>query len=446
MSIDSKTSEFLALEPLIALSKALLGGTRTMRLAGETYLPKMQMEEKETYDKRLEVSVLYPAYAETIKQMVGRVFFKPIEVQNSGLDENLLNDLDRLGNDVSNFLIKPFADALSYSRAYVLVTAPDGSKAKTKADEQALNIRPYAVVVEPSQVLGIKREQGRITEFRYIAQHTQVDENYEEVTTQRVYVHSAGQVSVYINGDGGYTLEKEYEVKANGVPLPVVPVAELVLDNDGLPLEHLAYLNVKHWQSQSDQDNILKYARVPILKTVGLSSDSTIQVGSTATNLPENCDMGWVEHSGKAIGAGQESLDKLEAQMQAAGAKLLTRSKLAMTDRQTKEEAGKEVSTLRQYANQLESFAQTVLSYFALFAGVQNAGEVEISGNIDADLDASTSMDKVNEAVKQGYLSGQTAFEELQRRAMISVNLGWESEQARLEAQGLSENVDVVEE
>jgi hypothetical protein len=36
------------------------------------------------------------------------------------------------------------------------------------------------------------------------------------------------------------------------------------------PLLDLAYLNVKHWQSQSDQDNILHIARVPILALIGV--------------------------------------------------------------------------------------------------------------------------------------------------------------------------------
>jgi hypothetical protein len=35
------------------------------------------------------------------------------------------------------------------------------------------------------------------------------------------------------------------------------------------PLRDLAYLNVKHWQSQSDQDTILHVARVPILALIG---------------------------------------------------------------------------------------------------------------------------------------------------------------------------------
>jgi hypothetical protein len=36
------------------------------------------------------------------------------------------------------------------------------------------------------------------------------------------------------------------------------------------PLLNLALLNIKHWQSQSEQDNILHVARVPLLVAYGL--------------------------------------------------------------------------------------------------------------------------------------------------------------------------------
>lgn len=38
------------------------------------------------------------------------------------------------------------------------------------------------------------------------------------------------------------------------------------------PLIELAHLNVKHWQSQSDQDNILHVIRVPILVRIGIQT------------------------------------------------------------------------------------------------------------------------------------------------------------------------------
>lgn len=274
-----------------------------------------------------------------------------------------------------------------------------------------------------------------ITEFRYTNTEAVIDEDYEESTLTKVIIHTPGNVAIYSDASGKLALTEQYEVKAGGSPYPVVPVAELMLEDGELPLEHLAYLNVKHWQSQSDQDNILKYARVPMLKTVGLDESSTIQVGGRATNLPEGADMGWVEHSGASIGAGQESLDKLEAQMQAAGAKLLTRTKLSMTDSQAKEEASKEISTLRRYANQLEDFTEKLLYFYALFEGKDDGGKIEISGNIDADFDITSSMDRVDQGVRNGYVSPQTAFEELQRRAMVNVNIDWETEQTRLDAQ-----------
>lgn len=183
MSIETKTSEFTNLETIFTLSDALLGGTRTMRAAGETYLPKMAAEESDDYKKKLQTSVLYPAYAETVKQMVGRVFFKAVERRDIGIDEAYLEDFDLAGNDIDAFLIKPFAHALAYSRAYVLITAPDGSEAVTKADEIAQNIRPYAVTIKPSQVLGIKRDKGVITEFRYTTTETVIDEDYDHPYT-----------------------------------------------------------------------------------------------------------------------------------------------------------------------------------------------------------------------------------------------------------------------
>lgn len=442
MSIDTKTSEFTQLTPLIQLSDALLGGTRTMRAAAEVYLPRMALEEVDNYNKRLEVSVLYPAYAETVKQMVGRVFFKSIGRQDIAISPDYLEDLDLSGNNLDAFLMRPFQHALSYSRSYVLVTAPDGSQAKTKADEIAQHIRPYAVLIHPSQVLGIKRSKGEITEFRYLSTETVIDGNYKETKSQKVIVHTAGKVAIYVKTDKEYVLSQEYEVTAKGAPLPIVPIAEMILEQDALPLEHLAYLNVKHWQSQSDQDNILKYARVPMLKTIGLDDHSQIQVGGTSTNLPPDGDMAWVEHSGAAIGAGQASLDKLELQMQAAGAKLLTRTKLSMTDSQAKDEAGKEISILRKYANQLEDFTAKLLHFYALFEGKDDGGSIEISGNIDADFDTSASMDRVDQGVRNGYVSPQTAFEELQRRSMVSPKIDWDTEQARLDSQhGQSSNI-----
>ncbi|MCV5359812.1 DUF4055 domain-containing protein, partial [Escherichia coli] len=85
-------------------------------------------------------------------------------------------------------------------------------------------------------------------------------------------------------------------------------------------------LNIKHWQSQSEQDNILHVARVPLLVAYGLDRNEELTVGaSTATIFEDRTKNGleYVEHSGAAIESGETSLEKLENQMRHAGAKLL---------------------------------------------------------------------------------------------------------------------------
>ena len=75
--------------------------------------------------------------------------------------------------------------------------------------------------------------------------------------------------------------------------LDVIPLATFYTKRTGFmmatpPLLELAYMNVKHWQSQSDQDNILHVARVPMLMISGIDDDTfELKVGtSSATKLP----------------------------------------------------------------------------------------------------------------------------------------------------------------
>ena len=47
------------------------------------------------------------------------------------------------------------------------------------------------------------------------------------------------------------------------------------------PLLNLGLLNIKHWQSQSEQDNILHVARVPLLVAYGLDRNEELTVGAS---------------------------------------------------------------------------------------------------------------------------------------------------------------------
>ncbi|WP_122454739.1 DUF4055 domain-containing protein [Pseudomonas viridiflava] len=86
-------------------------------------------------------------------------------------------------------------------------------------------------------------------------------------------------------------------------------------------------MNVQHYQESSDQSNILRIARVPVLFASGVVDDAAIAIGSEyAIKGETGVDLKYVEHSGAAIGDGRDSLKDLEAKMQSYGSDLLENS------------------------------------------------------------------------------------------------------------------------
>lgn len=414
------------------LVRALLGGTQAMRLAKRTFLPQFPKEDDVSYQSRLNVATLLPVFAETVENMVGRVFFK--SMARDAVDSRLLlmlDDVDCCGSGVDAFGVKLFRSALAYGRVYVVVDMPKAEDIKTRADELAHGVRPYAYPVYPEQVLGIKKEiingKNTITQFRFKSKTVVDDGEFGEKEVETITVLTRGLLRVYRNIDGEWVLYEQAELKTKSGALNRVNVVELKLA-DLPPLLELAYLNVKHYQSQSDQDAILHTARVPLLVMTGADSDEPFQVSGGLVRLPDGGDLRYVEHSGAAISAGQQSLDALEEQMKAAGAKLLSTTKLAMTDSQARDVQQNEVSLLRRYANQFENALNNMLDLFAMWLGFDDGGKLAVSGNIDADFNPSASFDAVLKMQGAGVLSDETVFNEAKRRGLVAHTIDWQEE------------------
>ena len=435
----------------------LLGGTVSMRAAGQKYLFKMPLENKDAYENRLNRSTLYPALSETLAQMCGRVFYSPINVSNvdKKIVEDILPDVDTEGNALDVFASQWFYAALAYGVSFVLVDYTKTGDAKTKAEEKAIGARPYLVHIKPQNVLGIKydRINGNkvMTQFRYKEFVTEEDGEFATKVVEQINVYEIGRVRKYKpqsdgNGKSSFIEIENIEVKANGAPLTFIPIVPFITKKTGHfalgepPLMELANLNIKHWQSQSDQDNLLNTARVPLLVRIGVTDDSTVKIGNSIVDLPAGADLRYVEHTGSAIAAGQKSLNELETQMRVAGAKLLEKADMAMTESQARDEQNKEISALRLYANRFEDALDLVLEYVGVWLGIESkeVGNVEISGNIDGNLDPNASMDSVIKLQSAGIISKQTTFEEAKRRGLISDNVNWEDEQARTDGEGLN--------
>lgn len=434
---------------------ALMGGTKAMRAAGRTFLPQWPKEDPVAYSDRLQLSTLLPAYSETVKNMTGRVFAEPIVIGEDvpGEIAAYLENVDNQGNNLQVWAQSLFSKGLSHGLSFVLVDYPQTENLQTRADEIAAGARPYAVIIKPEQVLGWKYEtvNGKpvLTQFRYVesVEEEDPDDEFANICIEQVRVLEPGYWRTYrqTGKDNGWEMHEE-----GFTTLDYVPIAVFYTNRTGFmtavpPLLELAHLNIKHWQSQSDQDNILHVARVPILAIIGADQMSDpnapaaeTTVGSNmALYLPSGSDAKYVEHSGQAISTGKESLDALVEEMRMAGAKLLQKEKQATkTATQAREENAQETSALETMAGQLEDCLDQVLQIFADWLGLPEGGHVQVQGAFDVDFAQETTLPVLLNMAIQGRLSDETLFNEYKRRGIFAPELTWEDERLRIEAQG----------
>lgn len=428
------------------ISAALLGGTSAMRAAGTKFLPKWPNEESASYDTRVGTATLFPALGRTISVMAGKPFSKQLTLQKDVPEriQGWCQDADQQGNSLHSFCADVMAEALGYGICGVLVDYPKvGPDVRTLQDERKIGARPYLVFIRHNQILGWKTKRIAgvtvLTQLR-LAEAAEVDDGpYGTKVVKRVRVLEPGKFEVFQEGEKG-----EYaSMEAGTTTINVIPFVPFYGKKKGFmcgvsPLLDLAYLNVKHWQSQSDQDTILHVARVPILAMIGADDNSTLTVGaSSAVKLPLNADMKFVEHTGAAIEAGAKSLESLESQMITTGAELLViKPGEQKSATQSNNEAEANKSDLQRITETFEDSLDQVLQLMAKWTGQPEGGHATLFKDFGAATLTDASAQLVLSMQQSGLITKETAIRELQRRGMVAADVDPEDELAAVAEEG----------
>lgn len=445
--------EVAAMQEDWSIVESLMGGTKAMRKAGKTHLEQFPDEDDQSYTCRLNRSTLLPAYSETVQNMTGRVFAEPISLGSDVPEEiaGYTENIDQQTNNLQVWSQTFFGTGLAYGLCHVLVEYPKTEGLKTKADEINAGVRPYAIIIQPKQVLGWHAEERGgaqfLTQFRYMEKVKERDpENQFAVKcVEQVRVLEPGKWFTYRKLDDGKG-NKTWQLYEKGTTsLTVIPLVTFYTKRTGFmtavpPLMELAHLNVKHWNEQSDQDKSVRFARIRLAAILGVDEESIKNIKISADcmlSLPHGADIKVVQGSAESVKIGREELNALVDDMRMAGAKLLQKEKQATkTAAQAEEEAAQELSPLETMAGSFEDAIDQVLQYFAMWMGVEEGGHCEVNGNFDVDYAPETTLPLLKSMTDSGYLSEQTLFREVQRRGVISGDLDWESEQERIESQG----------
>lgn len=462
----SKAVQNMAVE--WAMTEPLMGGTAAMRAAKDSLLPKWAKEDDETYDARIKSATLFPAFKRTVGVMAGKPFSKQLTIKDdvpAPIKEILETDVDRHKTNFHSWAADAFNHTLAHGVAGCLIdwpktvaATPDGAPPKTIAEEKAIGARPYLTFIRHEQVLGWQYKfvdgVSILTQLRILECVEQDDGGgFGTAEIEQVRVIDAPPVKggnciwrIYQEKEKPNSKEKSWEVIDNGVlTIDEIPYVAFYGDRESdfmcgrSPLIDLAYLNIKHWQSQSDQDTILHVARVPVLVIIGAEEDATkpITIGSSrVTYVPPECDMKYVEHTGQAISAGEASLTALQEQMIETGAELLVKQPGKRTATESANDAEGNKSELQMIVERFEDSLDQVLYFMAKWMKQSVPGHVEVFKDFASWslTDASTAL--ITSWQQSGLITKRTAILELQRRGQLSADIDPDMELDAVDEEG----------
>jgi hypothetical protein len=434
----------------------ILGGTRGMRMARERWLPKFARESSIEYQHRLETSFLVDMLGDTIDEMISKPFSKGLSFVGDLPEwvEELNEDVDGEGTSIHEFAKNLLKDALTWGKSHIAVDAI-GFPEKLPDEPQVRDfegVRPRMRMVQGPNMLSWRRApvRGRpINEVRFYERVIDATEITEllHIWTDTTMAESERD---FQNDTFGDPVARTNPIKA----LPIVTLyANRTAEFMGAPpFMDIAWLNVDHWQSYSDQRQNLHLARIPLLFRKGFSSEEVkkgpVVVGSRrvhSTNNP-NADMRYVEVSGAAMAQGDIHLKGLQDAAREKGAKpLYARGPVTATGEYRADQ--KATSDLQAWCEALER----ALEYAYVLAQRAKPGleelpadfKVRVFTEFDLRERGSVEMATIDAARTRRDISRKAWVGEAKRRSFLPEDFDEEADKVELDkeaAEGMGED------
>ncbi|QTP59547.1 DUF4055 domain-containing protein [Billgrantia antri] len=445
--IHERTSELSNAFQVRDIVRCIRGGTQAMRDAAERYLPREKAERRsvdqetgisfDPYRDRLKRSVLTNIPSEAVSRMVGKVLRKPTQAtadyaRHQQLLETLLTDLDGQGSDLYDLQLQLLTEAIWNGSAAILT--------------DFINGRAVAYFVHIDDILQADYVDGELVAVRIREFEDKM--NFDDMTkdvvkTEKAYIKNDGIVywSRFSEGANGVRMQGEWvQTDLDNIPLFVFKAGE-VLEGCGIAcrsaVQNLIELAVLHWNKSSDHENILHIANVPQLFAKGIASDEQLYFGvnRVIVSSDENADLKWVEPGGTTVKYAMESLDRLEARMEAMGFSFVTpRSGAAETATGRALKANESNSVLGGIARNLGVTLQKVFEQMLSYYKLSRTPVVSVS--VNTDFGVSISADELNalaSAYQSGALSRHYYIKELIRRGVLDGDMDTEENALRLQ-------------
>lgn len=377
MPINTRHPAFDAIQDDLKTVRDVLTGEKSVKTAGDRYLPKLGGQNTDEYEAYKKRAAFYGACPRTLEALSGAVCRKPPVLSGpEAFVKRYSQDITGTGTTLASFVGEMVREMLSTGMEGILVEH-NGTRPFLSGycAENVTNILPDGtVVLSESKMVQDPNDHYTLT--------AQV--NYREI----LFHDGAWWSRVWEPNDKGKYEDPgpETRLEFRKTPLPVVPFVLATLP--AIPMLPLAQANINHYLTSADLENGLHWGGIftPWISAGGTLPEGTIlKVGSSsAWVLPQNSTVGMLEVSGNALAALESRLKGKEELMASLGARLLMATKkTAETAETARINAGGEGATLSMVVDALESALTKALKILAQWDGMANTDEVRIELNRD---------------------------------------------------------------
>lgn len=461
----TRSGAYNAMAPRWVLINSLLGGTETMRNAGVDFLPKHQEESDASWRRRLDMAVLLNMTELTLDMLAGKPFSEPVTLSEEAPEafEPWADDVDLQGNNLDVFARRWFRDGVAKGLSHVLVDMPRREEGTTRtiADDKAEGVRPYLVHLPAESVIfmsGTTVAGREVLDHVRIAEAELVRDGWGERLVERIRVLEPGKVELWELRK--VRNRKDQWVKADewATDLDYIPLVTFYTDRESLgmakpPLLDLAFMNKRHWQLDSDLNNIISVACFPMLAMSGVDSSETGGDGGLMRLGPnqilatrsEHGKFYYVEHTGAAIETGEKKLRHLEEAMASYGAQFLREKPGDLKATVRALDTAEALSQLQAMALSFKDALETALAMMADHAGIKEAPSVEMATDFGLNNPDETGWAAIEGARKRREISREATINEMVRRGWMADDYDPEADKELLEKEA-QEMIDAAAE
>lgn len=371
------------MQPRWELIEALSGGTIQMQALGRRWLPQEPRESDESYQARLSASTCPPHFQRMEAMLAGMITRKPIRLEAvSDVVTEHLYDVDLQANDLQVWAYNFCRQLIRYGHMGVLVDygrVDDGNKTD----------RPYWLPYQPPNILDFRADLRNGTQaLTMLRLYEKLELPYGDwgtETVEQVRVLEPGKFRLFrkqLSKGSDWT-----EIDNGTTSLDYIPFAVAYSNRVGLlestpPLEEIAWLNLKAYRCDSDQNNLLHISATPRQFLYGAPAElDEIDAGpESAIALPQDARVEFVEPAGISFEARFKQLDRIEAQINALGLAAVLGQKMAAETATSKAiDRSQGDSALINVALQLQDLLDNCLKFHADYLSIGEPGSAMVN-------------------------------------------------------------------